>query len=99
MEESTWMMHATMLTAVPAAVYLSPTTLSIVSELQRRRSDTTPAFFTTDAGPHVKVLASAEHAETVKDWLSRLPGVREVVICSPGPAAVLVPQALDGAPL
>ncbi len=96
MEESTWMMHATMLTAIPAVVYISPTTMLVVNEIQRRRSGVTPAFFTTDAGPHVKVLTSAEHATTVKDWLIGLPGVKQVVICKPGPAAFILPHPIEG---
>ncbi len=84
MEESTWRMHATMLTSVPAVVYLSPVTLAIINEIRNRRSTSVPAYFTTDAGPHVKVLTTAEHAIAVKGWLIQLPGVTNVIICRTG---------------
>jgi diphosphomevalonate decarboxylase len=96
MEQSTWRMHATMLTAVPAVVYISPTTLAIINEIRNRRSSTVPAYFTTDAGPHVKVLTLAEHAATVRDWLTRLPGVTDVIICKPGPAAYIEAVSEEG---
>jgi len=87
MEESTWFMHATMLTAAPAVLYLAPSTLEVIHEVRRRRSPAVPAYFTTDAGPHVKVLTLAKYAEVVKGWLLPLNGVRRVEICKPGPAA------------
>lgn len=95
MEESTWMMHATMLTAVPAVVYLAPATFAIINEIRSRRSAKTPAYFTTDAGPHVKVFTLARHATEVKDWLRRVPGVSDIVICRPGSAAFEVPQETE----
>jgi len=90
MEASTWFMHSTMLTANPAVLYLAPTTIAIVHALQRKRSSKVPAFFTTDAGAHVKVLTLAEHAETVKAWLLGIAGVSRVEICRPGPSAHVV---------
>ena len=96
MEESTWMMHATMLTAKPAVIYMAPATLSVINEIRNRRSSATPAYFTTDAGAHVKVLTLASHADAVRNWIDRLPGVSQVVICRPGPAAHLMGQTMKG---
>jgi len=96
MEESTWRMHATMLTAVPAVIYMSPVTLAIINEIRSRRSASVPAYFTTDAGPHVKVLTMAEHAAAVRSWLTRIPGVTDTIICKPGPAAFVETSATEG---
>ena len=95
MEESTLLMHATMLTANPAVIYLAPSTLSIVHEVCIRRNAITPAFFTTDAGAHVKVLTLARDAETVKSWIEPLPGVNQVVICRPGPNAYVLSESQE----
>lgn len=92
MEESTWFMHATMLTASPAVLYLAPSTLEVIHEIRRRRSAEVPAYFTTDAGPHVKILTLAEHVETVKSWLMPLNGVSRVAVCRPGPDAYFAPE-------
>ncbi len=96
MEESTLLMHATMLSARPPVIYLAPATLSVINEIRSRRTTTTPAFFTTDAGAHVKVLTLAKHAPEVSGWLARLPGVNQVVICRPGPAAYVMPKDQKG---
>jgi diphosphomevalonate decarboxylase len=87
MEASTWLMHATMLAADPAVVYLSPKTLELIKLVRERRNERVPAYFTTDAGPHVKVLTLGGCAEEVGDWLRGVDGVLEVLVCRPGPDA------------
>jgi diphosphomevalonate decarboxylase len=89
MEASTWLMHATMLTAEPALIYLAPKSLEIIKLICARRSAQLPAYFTTDAGPHVKVLTFARHADEVSDWLRSVNGVSDVMVCRPGPDAHL----------
>jgi len=96
MEASTWLMHATMLAAQPALVYLAPSTLEIIKTVRERRSSGLPAYFTTDAGPHVKVLTLASHAEQVCDLLRGLSGVNEVLVCRPGPNARVESKAAKG---
>jgi diphosphomevalonate decarboxylase len=98
MEQSTWMMHGSMLAASPALVYLKPATLGAIAEVTTRRSLQVPAYFTTDAGPHVKVLTLPEHAATVADWLVGVPGVVQVIACRPGPGASRGPYLDCGNP-
>ena len=45
------------------------------------------AFFTIDAGPHVKVLCAAEHAAAVEQALATTPGVLNTIVASPGRGA------------
>ncbi len=96
MEASTWLMHATMLTAEPAVVYLAPKTLELIKLVRDRRNPRIPAYFTTDAGPHVKVLTLGTCADEVSDWLKQVPGVHEVLVCRPGPDARLQPTLAQG---
>ena len=96
MEASTWLMHATMLAAQPALVYLAPATLEIIKTVREQRSSGLPAYFTTDAGPHVKVLTLASHAQQVCDLLQGLSGVNEVLVCRPGPHARIESDAVKG---
>jgi diphosphomevalonate decarboxylase len=49
------------------------------------RDDGIPAFYTMDAGPHVKVLTTAEHVEEVRAALARVDGVRDILVSKPGP--------------
>jgi diphosphomevalonate decarboxylase len=87
MEHSTLLMHACMLASRPSLFYLTPSTLMVLDTVRSLRRAGTPAYFTMDAGPHVKVLTLPTHAEPVTHALEVVPGVIEVLSCRPGPAA------------
>ena len=92
-EESAFAMHATALAARPALIYFSPTTLAAVHCVHELRRKGTLAFVTIDAGPHVKVLSHANDASRVEAALRDVPGVREVLLARPGPAAFAIGNA------
>ena len=94
MEQSALMMHASMLGARPAVIYFSPATLAVVQQIHALRRAGVRAFYTMDAGPHVKVLTEPERAAEVAAALSELPSVLEVITCRPGPDAKLVDASL-----
>ncbi len=91
MEQSALTMHATMMAADPAVIYWAPATLQVMRWLRENRSGRGwTAFFTMDAGPHVKILSHAANAEEVANDLARVPGVRKVIRCRPGRAAHVI---------
>ena len=90
MEQSALMMHASMLAARPALCYLRPATLAVMDAVRALRERGVQAFYTMDAGPHVKVLTAPENEDTVALVLSEVPGVEHVLRCRPGPDAELV---------
>jgi diphosphomevalonate decarboxylase len=92
-EQSALMMHASMLAARPALVYLSPATLRAMERVRALRSTGTAAFYTMDAGPHVKVLCEAAAVDTVAQALRGVEGVERVIVSGLGPAAHLVGAA------
>jgi diphosphomevalonate decarboxylase len=92
MEQSTWMMHASMLAATPALRYLRDATLRVIDAVIALRAAGTAAFYTMDAGPHVKVLTRREDAERVCAALTQVPGVERVIRSVPGPAAWIVQE-------
>jgi diphosphomevalonate decarboxylase len=82
-------MHASALAARPAIIYWQPATLALLAEVRALRDRGAHAWATMDAGPHVKVLTSVDHAETVATALRTVFGVSEVTISAPGgPASV-----------
>ncbi|MBN1606752.1 MAG: diphosphomevalonate decarboxylase [Polyangiaceae bacterium] len=87
MEHSALLMHACMLASRPSLFYLTPSTLVVLDAVRSLRNAGVSAYFTMDAGPHVKVLTLPVHAEQVAHTLEVLPGVVEVLSCRPGPAA------------
>lgn len=87
MEQSTLCMHATMLAAAPAIIYFSPQTIAAMNCVRDLRASGAFAYFTMDAGPHVKVLTLAEQAERVRRELELVPGVHQVLVSAAGEAA------------
>jgi diphosphomevalonate decarboxylase len=88
-EQSALMMHASMLAADPALIYFNAASLAAMDTVRSLRARGTPAFYTMDAGPHVKVLTEPANAARVAEALTRTAGVERVVVCSPGPDAKL----------
>jgi diphosphomevalonate decarboxylase len=87
MERSAPCMHASMLAAAPAIIYFTPQTIAAMNCVRELRAAGTFAYFTMDAGPHVKVLTLAEQAERVRRELETVPGVHQVLVSAAGAAA------------
>lgn len=83
-------MHATMHTTLPSVIYWQPSTLALMHRVQHLRREGLPCFFTIDAGPNVKVLCRPEDAAGLSHELHAVPGVRELIACSPGLGASLL---------
>lgn len=79
-------MHAAALATRPSIRYLRPTTLAVLDVVDQLDH----AYFTIDAGPHVKVLTSPDRADDVADRLRAIHGVSHVLISGPGGPAHLV---------
>lgn len=93
MEESALMMHASMLAARPAIVYFAPATLGAMAAVRALRQGGTLAYFTMDAGPHVKVLTRPEDEAVVTAALLAVQGVERVIPSGPGEGARVVDEA------
>jgi len=86
-ERSALRMHACALAADPHILYWNPATLAAMSTVKGLRKNGTSAFFTIDAGPHVKVLCHTADAPVVQAALAATPGVMRVLILAPGQGA------------
>lgn len=89
-EESALRMHAAAIAACPGLVYWASGTVEVMDEVRRLRARGLPAYFTIDAGPHVKVLTTPEHAPEIERALTEVPGVRRMIRTHPGGGAALV---------
>ncbi|MFT3772190.1 MAG: diphosphomevalonate decarboxylase [Minicystis sp.] len=92
-EESALRMHAAAIAACPGLVYWAGATVEVMDEVRRLRQKGTLAYFTIDAGPHVKVLTTSAEEEAVARALGAVPGVTRVLHTRPGPGAALVEGA------
>jgi len=86
-ERSAMRMHACAMAADPPILYWNGATLAAMETVRRLRAAGTGAFFTVDAGPHVKVLCTARDAELVEPALAATPGVLRTLVLVPGPGA------------
>lgn len=84
MEHSTLLMHGSALCAVPSVRYAEPVTVALLQRVEALREEGVPAYYTMDAGPHVKVLLAPQHAERAQTALSAVPGVLDVLRCQIG---------------
>jgi diphosphomevalonate decarboxylase len=90
MERSALQMHASAMAASPPVFYWNPATVALIHAVWRLRARGTLAFFTIDAGPHVKVLCEPSAVPPVEQALAACPGVLRTIVLSPGPAATLL---------
>lgn len=86
-ETSALRMHAAALAAEPGVVYWTGATVRVIEEVRALRKQGVPAFFTIDAGPHVKVLTTPEHEAAVTRALVATPGVLRTISARPGDGA------------
>ncbi|MET0795335.1 MAG: diphosphomevalonate decarboxylase [Polyangiaceae bacterium] len=89
-EQSALAMHASMLAARPALIYFAPATLRVMERVRAFRKSGGRAFFTMDAGPHVKVLVEPSAAAELELELAKLEGVSQVLRSAAGPDAYWV---------
>jgi len=91
-ERSAMRMHASALAADPPILYWSPATIAAMDTVRQLRQRGVDAFFTIDAGPHVKVLCEPNHAAEVAAALASTVGVLRTIVASPGPGAHVVQE-------
>ncbi len=89
-ERSALTMHASALAARPTICYFQPGTIACMSAVTAMRAAGLPAYFTIDAGPHVKVLTLEDAAGEVVRRLEGVAGVDRVILAKPGPGAKVI---------
>ena len=92
MEHSTLLMHACMLACRPALLYWNAATMAALQRTRELRREGTFAYFTIDAGPHVKVLTQRDQSAQVSTALEAVPGVSRVIVSGIGAGARLVSE-------
>ena len=83
-------MHAAAMASRPGIVYFRPATLACMEAVRGLRNRGVPAYFTMDAGPHVKALTLAPAVAEVAATLAAVPGVTDVMVSPPGPGAEVI---------
>lgn len=92
-ERSCLRMHASAMAADPPILYWNAATMGVIRVVQELRASGIGAWFTVDAGPHVKVLCRATDARAIEILVKGVPGVFKTVVASPGPGARVVEES------
>jgi len=72
--EKDWQgMYRCMQETQPPLNYLTPTSHCIIDAVKRMRANGTQCYFTTDAGPNVKILCTQQDVEIILQTLKKLP--------------------------
>lgn len=82
-------MHSIMWASRPPVVYWNSATLDCLQRIRELQSVGTPVFFTIDAGPQVKAVCAPDVTADVRDALSELDGVENVIVTGLGTGAAL----------
>ncbi|MBA3501923.1 MAG: diphosphomevalonate decarboxylase [Myxococcota bacterium] len=82
-------MHASAMAARPGVIYWQPATIAVHNEVRGLRACGIAAWATMDAGPHVKILTTAEDAPTIAMRVKDIDGVTAVTISASGPPATI----------
>jgi diphosphomevalonate decarboxylase len=90
LEQSALTMHATALAARPGLLYWNAVTMAVMQRVRELRADGLSAYFTIDAGPHVKVLVLPKDVAALEAQLNAVPGVLRTIVASPGEGARIV---------
>jgi diphosphomevalonate decarboxylase len=90
-ERDSNLMHAVMMTSRPPLFYWLPPTLAIMERVRQLRWDEgLSVCYTLDAGPNVHCICLELDADAVEQAMRQMPGVLEVRVGRPGPAAHIV---------
>ncbi|MFH0898309.1 MAG: diphosphomevalonate decarboxylase [bacterium] len=81
--EADWYgMRQSMLTTIPQLDYCLTTTHDVIHVIQNLRKNNIEAYFTTDAGPNVKILCLDKDLRKICTHLKNIPGVIQVIECA-----------------
>jgi diphosphomevalonate decarboxylase len=79
-QEDWYGMRDVMLSSQPTLDYWSDTSLAVIKKIaELRQHSGIPAYITTDAGPHVKIICLANDVPTIKQTLIGTPGLVSVI--------------------
>jgi diphosphomevalonate decarboxylase len=93
-ERDSNIMHAVMMTSVPALFYWQPETLALMDAVREWRAEGIQVFYTIDAGPNVHCICAPGHEQAVYEKLKARQGVLDILRATAGGPATVEPQAL-----
>jgi len=76
-------LHAIMLTSRPSLIYWTPGTLLIMKLTKKWRKEGIPVYFTINTGQDIHLICEKDTVGSVKDKLSEIPEVKNIIVNFP----------------
>ena len=86
-EHSCLKMHSLAMSARPPVLYWNNTTLRLLEEVCQLRKNNIQAYFTIDAGPQVKIVCLPGDVAAIREHISQISNVNEIIQTELGPDA------------
>jgi diphosphomevalonate decarboxylase len=83
-------MHSVMWASRPPMVYWNATTLDCMDAVRQLQAEGVPVFFTIDAGPQLKAVCEPAVVDAVRERLTAINGVEQVMVTSLGDGARVI---------
>lgn len=93
-EEDCLDMHRVMQTQTPPLFYWNDATRTLMEAVRVWRSTGIPVYFTIDAGPNVHLLCEGNNEGRVREALSTMVGIADVIVNAPAEGAHIVTDHL-----
>jgi len=78
------LMHACAMTTKPPVIYWTDGTMQVIHRVLELQDEGVKAYFTIDGGPQVKVICLEADVPKLKEELTKLDMVQEIIECKPG---------------
>ena len=89
-EDNCKKMHKVMETSQPPLIYRNFTTHLIIQKIKEMKSTGIGIFYTVDAGPQVKIICKAKHANHVISEMKSIPNIQDIIEVNLGKGARLI---------
>ncbi len=81
-EQDWYGMYQSMLSTIPKIDYLNRTSHAVIAKVKKLRTQNISAYFTTDAGPNVKILCLKKDIHTITNEMQKVNGVMDCITSS-----------------
>jgi diphosphomevalonate decarboxylase len=88
------LMHACAMTTRPPVIYWADGTMQVIHRVLELQDEGVKAYFTIDGGPQVKVICLKQDVPKLKDELTKLDMVQEIIECKPGHGPKIIEEHL-----
>ena len=89
-EDNCKKMHKVMETSQPPLIYRNLTTHLCIQKIKEMKFSGIGIFYTIDAGPQVKIICKAKHADQVISEMKSIPNIQDIIEVNLGQGARLI---------